>query len=389
MLAAAALLVTTALHGDGSPPPPFVAFPAMSGDAGARGGYVGEYVLALANATLKHTISGFSSGGGMVANHLVAFSSVVQGAGIVAGNPYGCGSLSTASLSCNYGSPIIDLDALYSYTAARAKAGAIDATAHLRGKPVYVYSGTRDTIVATAVLRKTNAYFGHYCGAANVVFVQDVASQHGYITNNYGECCACMKGSWILNCNYDQPGAIFRHLLGSGIVARATAVPRANMKYVSQRHYAPKGKQWSSCQMQDHAFVYVPSGCAGAKLGTCQVHVNYHGCSGTGINGPRHVGYSAYGESNGIVIVYPQAKPGTGNPTGCWDWTGVTGKDFDTHGGCQVATVVALINDLASALAAGSVATDDDDFAVPPPMTADDVARQDAASAAGGDQVVE
>jgi hypothetical protein len=35
----------------------------------------------------------------------------------------------------------------------------------------------------------------------------------------------------------------------------------------------------------------------------------------------------------------------------------MTGKDFDTHGGCQVATVVALTNDLASALAAGSVAT--------------------------------
>ena len=67
------------------------------------------------------------------------------------------------------------------------------------------------------------------------------------------------------------------------------------------------------------------------------------------------MGISAYGESNGIV--YPQAKPGTGNPTSCWDWTGMTGKDFDTHGGCQVATVVALTNDLASALAAGSVAT--------------------------------
>ena len=76
----------------------------------------------------------------------------------------------------------------------------------------------------------------------------------------------------------------------------------------------------------------LPSGCTGHKLASCKVHVNYHGCSGTGINGPRHVGYSAYGESNGIVIVYPQARPGAGNPTGCWDWTGVTGKDFGWGG---------------------------------------------------------
>jgi hypothetical protein len=32
-----------------------------------------------------HSISGVSSGGGMVANHLFAFSSVVEGAAIVAG----------------------------------------------------------------------------------------------------------------------------------------------------------------------------------------------------------------------------------------------------------------------------------------------------------------
>ena len=53
-------------------------------------------------------------------------------------------SLSTASLSCNYGSPAIDLDALV------------------------LYSGK---IVAIAVLRKTNAHFVHYCGTATVVFV--------------------------------------------------------------------------------------------------------------------------------------------------------------------------------------------------------------------------
>ena len=53
-------------------------------------------------------------------------------------------SLSTASLSCNYGSPAIDLDALV------------------------LYSGK---IVAIAEQRKTNAHFVHYCGTATVVFV--------------------------------------------------------------------------------------------------------------------------------------------------------------------------------------------------------------------------
>ena len=42
---------------------------------------------------LRHTISGVSAGGSMVANHLVAFSKVVKAAAINAGSAYGCGSL--------------------------------------------------------------------------------------------------------------------------------------------------------------------------------------------------------------------------------------------------------------------------------------------------------
>lgn len=41
----------------------------------------------------RHTVSGVSAGGSMAAQHAVAFSSVVYGAAVIAGSPYGCGSL--------------------------------------------------------------------------------------------------------------------------------------------------------------------------------------------------------------------------------------------------------------------------------------------------------
>ena len=42
---------------------------------------------------LKHSLSGVSAGGSMVAQHLVAYSDVVTGGAIIAGSAYGCGSL--------------------------------------------------------------------------------------------------------------------------------------------------------------------------------------------------------------------------------------------------------------------------------------------------------
>jgi len=44
-----------------------------------------------------------------------------------------------------------------------------------------------------------------------------------------------------------------------------------------------------------------------------------------------------------------------GNPEGCWDWWGFSGKDFDTKEGAQVSTVVAMVADLEGAVKAGGI----------------------------------
>ena len=75
-----------------------------------------------------------------------------------------------------------------------------------------------------------------------------------------------------------------------------------------------------------------------------------------------------------MVILYPQAyysKPlhtadtascglnvkaiaGPGNPNGCWDWWGFTGKKvFDTKEGSQISTVMAMAADIEAAIKQG------------------------------------
>merc|ERR1712183_49497 len=101
--------------------------------------------------------------------------------------------------------------------------------------------------------------------------------------------------------------------------------------------------------------VYVPTGCEGSAINDCKVHVNYHGC----INKvwerrkrwANNIDLNEYGEANNIVIYYPQAAGDRRSGVGCWSWSDYRNDPyFDTRKGVQLATVMAVVNDLANAL---------------------------------------
>ena len=107
----------------------------------------------------------------------VAHSSIVAGAGVVAGGPYYCawGNLVTAETSCMRTPSLIDVEALVKVTQNTALTGTIDSLAHLEddrltpflhvcpvslfnsfvcGCRVFLFSGTLDTVVAPKVVSK-------------------------------------------------------------------------------------------------------------------------------------------------------------------------------------------------------------------------------------------
>ena len=311
---------------------------------------------------LLHTVSGVSSGGGAAANHLVAFSSRVVGAGIIAGNPYGCGAAGGRQLSpanaCAYNKPPIDLELLHRYTTRRAAEGTIDALTHLRETPLYMYSGTDDTVVWQAEMKVTASFFAQYATPSLMKNEWSIPSEHGYITDSCCQPCDespfAPNDGFILNCGYDQPGVMLAHFYGAALLNRSATAPVANIYNASQLAYLPAGKTLRAAQMYAHAHVYVPTACAAlprTELTTrCRVHVNYHGCGGGGLSVPITAGYKEHAEANDLIVVFPQASAGIGNPNGCWDWTGLTGEAFDTRSGVQIGTVVRMINDLANAI---------------------------------------
>ena len=103
-----------------------------------------------------------------------------------------------------------------------------------------------------------------------------------------------------------------------------------------------------SAQMDDHGHVYVPKACS--EGASCKLHVALEGClqneDKIGDQFYTHAGYNEWAESNNIIILYPQAKSGPGNPNECWDWWGYTNSNYHTRRGKQMTAVNGMIDRL-------------------------------------------
>lgn len=165
------------------------------------------------------SLSGLSSGAFMAVQLHVAYSATFKaGAGIVAGGPYYCaqGNLLTATGSCMAATSSSKpaTATLVSITNSWAGSGSIDATANLAGSKVYLYSGTRDSVVRQRVVNETKNYYKHFVNSANIFYKNNLASEHAMVTDYYGNACNFKGGPYIDNCNFDLAGDMLKWIYG-------------------------------------------------------------------------------------------------------------------------------------------------------------------------------
>ncbi|WP_216599878.1 PHB depolymerase family esterase [Sphingomonas sp. AP4-R1] len=277
----------------------------------------------------RTSVSGLSSGGFFAMQYAVAYSSGTIGAGIVAGGPYACGLLGlAAALPCMQGKP----SGAGAFNAALwyAGFGAIDPTDHIAHQKIYLFHGTQDKIVFQPAMDAVRDFYVDLkVPAANLLYVKEVAAGHAFISDRIGGACDANGDHYINRCDvggqpYDQPGAILAHLLGP-LKPRATTLSSVPIPF-DQRPYLPLASA-----MADTGYVYIPKDCRKAAA-HCAVHVVFHGCGQSaayaGADVYAGLGYNAWADTNGIVILYPQVDKSPVapfNPQGCWDWWGYTG----------------------------------------------------------------
>ena len=305
--------------------------------------------------TTQTTVSGLSSGGFMAAQLHVAYSATFKkGAGIVAGGPFYCaeGSISNATGRCMASPSGIPTSSLVSTTNNWASQGSIDAVINLQSSKVYLFSGSIDSTVKTGVMDALKTYYNSFVPTANVVYKKDIAAEHAMITDDFGSACSIKGSPYINDCNFDLAGAMLAHLYGTlnprnnGTLAEGNFVEFNQSQFVTGHGMAPTG--WA----------YIPQACTtGAQ---CKVHVVLHGCQQNVTlvqqKYVRNTGYNRWGDTNNIVMIYPQTSTQATNS--CWDWWGYDSANYAKKAGPQMAAIKAMVDQVS----AGG--------ATPPPATA-------------------
>jgi poly(3-hydroxybutyrate) depolymerase len=296
------------------------------------------------------TASGVSSGGSMAVQLQVAHSASVAGVGVLAGGPYYCaqGSLFTALYNCmtpGFWTPVTRPSLLTTETDVLASSGRIDATTHIAKSRAWLFSGRNDRTVYPQVVEALQSFYAGY--KAQVALVADKPAGHGMVTFEHGNACDTTAPPFIVDCDYDAAGELLNFLLGK--LAAPAAKQSGRLVRFDQNAYA-KGDA-KSISLDENGFLYVPQRCATER---CRVHVVFHGCrQGAAEIGERFVreaGYNRWAESNGLIVLYPQAikrySPSVFNPRGCWDWWGYTGATYHTQAGPQIRAVKAMLDRL-------------------------------------------
>lgn len=302
------------------------------------------------------SVSGLSSGAFMAVQYQVAFSSTVKGAGVVAGGPYYCaGALGySAAAICMGMVPFMPPNPALMWAAAEtfASAGQIDPLSDLKNDRIYVFSGTKDTIVHPQAVDATVAFF-RMAGVpdSSINYVNSVPSGHALIAPKFGNTCPVNATPYISHCAvkgqaYDQAGALLKHIYGP--LNPAVKTLSGKIVTFNQREFAD-----ASTGMANDAYVYVPKSCT--QTGTvCKVHVAIHGCEqsakAVGNYFYSDTGYNNWADSNKLLVLYPQVNASDlpYNPKGCWDWVGYTGPNYATKSGVQLAAIKAMVDRLTS-----------------------------------------
>ena len=293
------------------------------------------------------SVSGISSGGYMAVQLHVAYSATFKkGVGVVAGGPFYCaeGSVTNATGRCMAHSTSIPVAGLVTATSNWATQGLIDPTSNLTNSKVYLFSGTLDSAVKTAVMDDLKTYYQSYMPNANVVYKKDLAAEHAMVTDDYGSTCSTKASPYINNCNFDLAGAMLQHVYGP-LNARNNGTLGGTFTEYDQTSFV------SGHGMASTGWVYVPQSCAAGA--PCKLHVALHGCkqntADIGQQYIRNTGYNRWADTNNMVVLYPQTSTAATNS--CWDWWGYDSANYSKKSGPQMAAVKAMVDQVSSGTA--------------------------------------
>ncbi|MCC6946292.1 MAG: hypothetical protein IT539_00860 [Bradyrhizobiaceae bacterium] len=328
------------------------------------------------------TVSGISSGGFFAHQFHIAFSSLVNGVGVIAGGPYGCvenirnpyppwlrlDRASAAVFVCThtYGDRYLGLrpappkiSDLIALIAEAHREGTIDDPANLADDRVFVFHGSKDDVVPAAITALVQELYAKLGVEAAALRLEEETASHGLPVAAFPEesrfprrNCSEHMPPFVIECGFDAAERLLRHLYGAAFKATpADAHAGGTLLPFDQTEFVDRAEKRAS--MSGVGYVYVPKQCL---TQSCRLHVAFHGCRQEVDNRGsdrahddfvRDGGYNRWAAANDIVVLYPQltSMPAF-NPNACWDFWGYSGAQYLNRNGTQMRAVKVMVDRL-------------------------------------------
>ncbi|HEX3468698.1 MAG TPA: PHB depolymerase family esterase [Candidatus Elarobacter sp.] len=299
----------------------------------------------------KVFVAGISSGGFFGVQMHVAHSATFKGAAIYAGGVYWCsgaGQAAQALTACGgEGLYAPMLTPSETYLDQQSASGTIDPESNLQGQPVYLWSGTADTVVKQAAMNDLQTEYQHY-GARIVRYDNAFPAEHGWESPDGELPCGTAASPYMIRCTlgtstYDSESVWMTAFFGT-LAARNNGTLSGTLLNVDQTAFGAG----ASNSMDTNGYLFVPADCAAHA--TCGLLIAFHGCLQTQADiGTKFVtesGIDEWADRNHVVVLYPYAVKSTTvpyNPQGCWDWWGYDDENYATKSGTQISIVYKMV----------------------------------------------
>lgn len=295
----------------------------------------------------------------------MAHAKRVVGAAIIAGGPYGCSESIFANTLPGTGTAFLNLSKavngcmldlleiwgvadpseLAAKAEARAAKGEIDPIADVTRDRIYLFTGTADRTVVSSIVRHAAEFYAKLgVPTANIELVSNYPAGHAFVTDNEGNACEISAKPYVVDCDYDQAGALLKQMYGD-LQPRAESATGEFIDF-DQRPFAANDMGGSG--LAETGVVYVPKACR-EKSG-CRVHIAFHGCAQNretvGNAFITESGFARWADTNRLIVLFPQVAASPINPQACWDWWGYTGPQYLTRDAPQIAAVNRMLDAL-------------------------------------------
>ena len=186
---------------------------------------------------------------------------------------------------------------------------------NIQNQPVWLYSGTKDTVVIQGVVDKLHEYYTFY--GADLKYVNNLVGEHTFPTDlpRNKNACTYLGTPFIGNCGFDGAGDMFKHVL-PGQDKKPLKQREMNWRSMGeltlfdQRVYsnATTEAEFAASSLDELGYLYTPHTCKNGDA-ECQVHVAIHGCH-QGRYWLKHTyvedtGYLEWAGVNDIIVLFP------------------------------------------------------------------------------------